>query len=74
MRKMDLSILGTLIVFMWYCIISRRGRVCSTVGHYFEKRLHCTMRFHAVCSVFSGQVQIGEGAFVILWRYEQNQA
>jgi len=52
---------------MWNCIIRGRGKFWSTAGRYFEKRLHSIIRC-AVCSTFSGQLQIGVGYFFILWR------
>jgi hypothetical protein len=73
MWKMVLRNLETSTVFMWYCIISGRGRFWSTAGRSFESRLHSNVRCRAVCSAFSGQVQSGVGAFFISWRYERKQ-
>jgi len=69
--KMFLRKLVTPTVFMWYCRPRGGGRVWSTVGRSLENRLHSVIRWWAVCTAFSGQLQVGEGVLFILWRYER---
>jgi hypothetical protein len=60
-----------LMVFMWCFSTKGGGRVWRTAGHSLENRLHSVIRWEAVCTAFSGQLQIGEGVLFILCRYEQ---
>jgi hypothetical protein len=46
------------------------GRVRSAADRSLENRLHSVIRWWAVCTVSSGQLQAGEGVFFILWRYD----
>jgi hypothetical protein len=60
-----------LTVFMWYCKTRGGGRDLRTDGRSFDNKLHSSIRWWAVCIVFSGQLQFGEGALFILLRYER---
>jgi hypothetical protein len=42
--------------------------VCSTAGRLRENRLHSVIGCLAVCTALSGQLQVGEDVFFILWR------
>jgi hypothetical protein len=69
--KILLRKLVILMVFMW-CFRTRGGEtVWSTVGRSLENRLHSVKRWRAVCTPFSGHLQIGGGVLFILWRYER---
>ena len=46
--------------------IQRWGRVLRTGGRSFDNKLHSSIRWWAVCRVFSGQLQFGEGVLFIL--------
>ena len=76
--KMFLRKLVTPKVFTWYKIQDTRyfrtrggGRVWSTVGGSLENRLRSVIRWWAVCTAFSWQLQVGEGVLLVLWRYER---
>jgi hypothetical protein len=58
-------------VFMWYLRTRGGGRVWSTAGPSFENKLHCIIRWRAVCIAFSGQLQFGERILFTLWKYER---
>ena len=58
-------------VFMWFFRTRRGGRFRSTAGRSLENRLLSVIRWRAVCTAFSGQLQIGEGVLFILCRYER---
>ena len=60
---------GVYVVF--YCRIRGGGSVLRTGGRSFDNKLHSGIRWWAVCRVFSGQLQFGEGVLFILWRYER---
>ena len=60
----------TLTVCMWCLRIMGRGLVCSAVGRSFENKLHSVIRWRDVCTAFLGHMQVGEGVFFILWRYD----
>ena len=60
-----------LTVLVWYCRTRGGGRDLRTDGRSFDHKLHSCIRWWAVCTVFSGQLQFGEGVFFILWRYER---
>jgi hypothetical protein len=49
----------------------RWGRVLRTDGRSFDNKLHSSIRWWAVCRVFFGQLQFGEGVLFILWSYER---
>ena len=59
-----------MLMFMWYCRTRGGGRDLRTDGRSFDHKLHSSIRWWAVCMVFSGQLQFGEGVLLILWRYE----
>jgi hypothetical protein len=44
----------------------RWGRVLRTGGRSFDNKLHSSIRCWAVCRVFSGQLQFGEGVLFAL--------
>jgi hypothetical protein len=46
--------------------------VYSTAGQLLENRLHSVIRCLAVCKTLSGQLQVGEDVFFILYNYERN--
>jgi hypothetical protein len=60
-----------LTVFMWYFKTRGGVRDLSIAGSSFENKLHSIIRCRAVCMVFSGQLQFGEGVLFVLWRYER---
>ena len=70
--KMLLRKLETLAVCIWNFRIRCGGRLCSTAGRFLENRLHSVIRCPAVWIAFSGQLQIGEVVFSILYRYARN--
>jgi len=55
-----------LAVFMWYCRTRGGGRDLRIDGRSFDHKLHSSIRWWAVCMVFSGQLQFGEGVLLIL--------
>jgi len=55
---------------MWCFRIRGGGRVRSAAGRSLKIRLHSVIRWPAVCTSFSGQLQVGQGVFFILWRYD----
>jgi len=57
-------------LYMWYFRTSGGGRVWSIAGCSLENRLHSVIGWQAVCTAFSGQLQLGKGVLFILWRYE----
>ena len=61
------------MVFMW-CFRTRGGGggggVRGTAGRSLENRLHSVIRWWAVYTALSGQLQFGEGVLFILCRYE----
>ena len=69
---MSLRKLEKLTVCMWCFRIRRGGRLCSIAGRLHENRLHSVIRCLAVCTARSGQLQVGEDIFFILWRYDGN--
>jgi hypothetical protein len=46
-----------LTVFMWYCRTRFGGRDLRTDGRSFDNKRHSSIRWWAVCIVFSGQLQ-----------------
>jgi len=44
----------------------RGGRDLRTAGRSFDHKLHSSIRWWAVCTVFSGQLQFGEDVLFIL--------
>jgi len=58
-------------VFLWCFRTRSRGRFRSTAGHSLENRLHSVIRWRAVCTAFSGQLQISEDFLFISCRYER---
>jgi hypothetical protein len=68
--RMFLRELVTPTVFVCCFRIRGGGRVRSAAGRSLENRLHSVIRWRAVCTTFWWQLQVGEGVFFILWRYD----